>query len=218
MRSPVPLPRLHIITDTRPDADPVGVVEAALEAGARLVQVRGEDRYTDRLTFDLSRTIARLCREAGAVCLVNDAVHVAMAVGADGVHLGADDLPADAARAILPETAIVGATCRDPHEARAARRVGATYLGVGPVRASGTKTALKRIIGLDGMGAVAGAVDLPVIAIGGLDADLAAECVENGAHGVAVVSAVSRAADVKAAVGELLHAVGERAGTPAGAV
>jgi len=219
------LPRLHVITDTRaavaPTAaeadstgaaarqrDPLRVVAAALAAGARLIQVRPEDHYTDRAAFDLAAAVAALCDAHGAVCLVNDRVHIAQAVGADGVHLGAEDLPLDAARRLLP-AAIIGGTCRDPESARAARRAGADYLGVGPVWGTTTKTGLPQPIGLAGLAAVCAAVDLPVIAIGGITAERAALCREAGAHGVAVVGAVAAAADPAAATAELLAAVGE---------
>jgi thiamine-phosphate pyrophosphorylase len=211
------LPRLHVITDTRgpvanavgPLHDPLSAVEAALAAGARLVQVRPEDHYTDRAAFDLATAIAALCDQYGAICLVNDRVHLAQAVGADGVHLGADDLPIDAARRILPAVSIIGGTARDPESARAARRAGATYLGVGPVWGTTTKTGLPQPIGLEGLAAVCEAVDLPVIAIGGITAERAALCREAGAHGVAVVGAIASAADPRAATAELLEAVGE---------
>ncbi|THV28687.1 thiamine phosphate synthase [Glycomyces paridis] len=206
------LPRLHVITDTRTGAplrDPLDVVAAALAAGARLIQVRTEDHHTDRAAFDLAAAVTARCAEYGALCLVNDRVHVAQAVGAGGVHLGADDLPVDAARRILPAGAVIGGTCREPEAARAARRAGATYLGVGPVWGTATKTGLPEPIGLDGLAAVCAAVDLPVIAIGGIDAERARRCREAGAYGVAVVSAVAAASDPGAATAELLAAIGD---------
>nr|WP_245680875.1 thiamine phosphate synthase [Glycomyces harbinensis] len=189
--------------------DPVSVVAAALAAGARLVQIRPEDHYTDRAAFDLAAAIAALCDAHGALCLVNDRVHIAQAVGADGVHLGADDLPVDVARRLLPAASIIGGTCRDPESARAARRAGATYLGVGPVWATSTKAGLPQAIGLEGLAAVCEAVDLPVIAIGGITAERAAQCREVGAYGVAVVGAIAAADDPGRATAELLEAVGE---------
>ncbi|WP_051325448.1 thiamine phosphate synthase [Glycomyces tenuis] len=203
------LPRLHLITDTRDGASPLAVAQAALEAGARLVQIRPEDHYTDRAALDLAAALAELCDQWNAVCLVNDRVHIAQAVGAHGVHLGADDLPVDVARRILPDAAVIGGTCREPESARAARRAGATYLGVGPVWTTSTKTGLPRPIGLDGLAAVCEAVDLPVIAIGGITAERARECRAAGAHGVAVVGAIASADDPKRATAELLEAVGE---------
>jgi thiamine-phosphate pyrophosphorylase len=203
------LPRLHVITDTRDGAAPLTVAKAALEAGARLLQVRPEDHHTDRAALDLTAALAELCARHESLCLVNDRVHIAQAVGAHGVHLGADDLPVDLARRLLPANALIGGTCREPEAARAARRAGADYLGVGPVWSTGTKTGLPDPIGLDGLAAVCEAVDLPVIAIGGITAERAGACRDAGAHGVAVVGAVSRAPDPGRATAELLDAVGE---------
>lgn len=189
--------------------DPLVVAEAALAAGARLIQVRPEDHYDDREAHDLAAELMALCERYGATCLINDRVHISQAVGAHGVHLGARDLPIDAARRILAPGAIIGGTCREPEAARAARRAGATYLGVGPVWATTTKTGLPTPIGLEGLAAVCAAVDLPVIAIGGITASRAAECRAAGAHGVAVVGAIAAAEDPAAATAELLAALDE---------
>jgi thiamine-phosphate pyrophosphorylase len=115
-------PRLHVITGAR---RPVEVVTAAVAASVRLgvpdrlaIQVRVEDDITDRSLYDLSATILAICRPQGVLCLINDRLHIALAVGADGGHVGADDLPVAAARKILG--GVVGATCRDPESARAA--------------------------------------------------------------------------------------------------
>ncbi|WP_084471791.1 thiamine phosphate synthase [Haloglycomyces albus] len=214
MRLTSQLPRLHLITDTRLDSNPIQTAEAALDAGVRLIQVRTEDHFTDRAEFDLARCLMEMCRQSGAWCLINDSVHIAQAVGADGVHLGDDDLPVDAARRILDPTLTIGATCRGPQSARAARRAGADYLGVGPVNATTTKISLSETLGTDGLKAVCTAVELPVVAVGGIDAASAASCRAAGAHGVAVVSAVSRARDVRSATSELLDAVGETFSVP----
>src|SRR6266511_254172 len=122
-----PLGRLHLVTDVRRDRDPVGVVRAALSAGVPVVQVRVPDHVSDLGAYHLSMIIADLCREAGATCLINDRLHIALAVGADrgqavaadvpavgpdGGHVGGDDLPVAAARRVLGPDAILGATGR----------------------------------------------------------------------------------------------------------
>ncbi|MET7422877.1 thiamine phosphate synthase [Dactylosporangium sp. NPDC005555] len=196
------LGRLHLITDTRPGRDVPGVVGHALAAGFGVVQVRPEDTVTDREAYDLTLRIVALCRAAGAVCLVNDRLHIALAAGADGAHVGADDLPVSAARRILGPAAILGATARDPASARRAVLDGATYLGVGPAWATTTKTGLPPAIGLPGVRAVVEAVDVPVIAIGGVTPSRAAELFAVGAHAVAVVGAMSGAPDPAAAAAE----------------
>ncbi len=193
------LGRLHLITDTRPGRDVLDVVAHALAAGFGVVQVRPEDAVTDREAFDLTVRVLALCRAADALCLVNDRLHIALAAGADGGHVGADDLPVAAARRVLGPHAILGATARNPAAARAAVADGATYLGVGPAYATTTKTGLPPAIGPDGVRAVVEAVDVPVIAIGGVTPERAAVLFGAGAHAVAVVGALSTAVDPAAA-------------------
>jgi thiamine-phosphate pyrophosphorylase len=171
------------------------------------VQVRVEDEVCDRDAFDLAARILELCRAAGATCLVNDRLDVALAVGADGGHVGAGDLPVGAARRVLGPRALLGATVRDPVAARAAVAQGASYLGVGPAFPTGTKAGLPEPIGVAGIGAVAAAVEVPVIAIGGVTAARVPELAGAGAYGVAVVGAVCAAPDPAGATAELLAAL-----------
>jgi thiamine-phosphate pyrophosphorylase len=201
---PVALGRLHLVTDVRRDRDPVGVVRAALSVGLPVVQVRVPDHVSDRGAYDLSRIVLDLCRSAGATCLVNDRLHIALAIGADGGHVGGDDLPVDAARRVLGPDTILGATARDPVAARAAVAAGASYLGVGPAFATRTKEGLPDPIGVAGVAAVAAAVDVPVIAVGAVTRERVAPLLAAGAHGIAVVTAVSDAADPAAATAALL--------------
>lgn len=205
------VPRLHAITPAPagpPVADPavLAATRAIVAAGGPLVQARvkaGSDR--DRLA-----AVRALHEAAGpAVFLVNDRIDLALAGGADGVHLGADDLPVDVARRLLPRTALVGATARDPETATAAARAGADYLGVGPVFASTTKTAgLPPPIGLAGVAAVAAAVTIPVLAISGVEIGHVPDLLAAGAHGVAVVAALYGAEDPAAATTAFLDALG----------
>lgn len=204
-----PIGRLHLITDTRPGRDPLAVVSAALAAGTPVVQVRVEDSATDLAAYDLARRIVDLCARHGATCLVNDRLHVALATGADGGHVGALDLPVAVARRVLGPEAVLGATARTPEQARAAVAAGASYLGVGPAYATATKDGLPAPIGPAGVAAVAAAVPgTPVIAIGGVTAERVPELLAAGAYGVAVVGAVGAAADPARAAAKLLAAVG----------
>lgn len=201
--------RLHVITDTRPGCEPIRVTEAALAAGAPVVQVRFEDHYTDREAFDLAEAVVDLCRDYGATCLINDRLDIALAVGAHGGHLGQQDLPVSAARRILPSEAVVGATSRDPHSARAQQRAGASYLGVGPAHRSPTKPDLPTPLGAERIGELARSVDIPVIAIGGVTVEAVPTLRAAGVFGIAVVGAVSRAADPYAATRRLLEVLDE---------
>ncbi|MGW5673248.1 thiamine phosphate synthase, partial [Micromonospora sp. NPDC003776] len=185
------LGRLHLITDTRPGRDPLAVLCAALPVARAdlVVQVRVTDEASDREAYELARQVVALCRPYGATCLVNDRLHVALAVGAAGGHVGADDLPVAAARRVLGASAVLGATAREPVAAAEAVAAGAGYLGVGPCHATTTKSGLPDPTGPEGVRAVAGAVDVPVIAIGGVTAASVPALRAAGAYGVAVVGA-----------------------------
>jgi thiamine-phosphate pyrophosphorylase len=196
-----PIGRLHLVTDS------LSVAAAALAAGAGTIQVRVPDSTTDRDCYDLAARVLDRCRAAGATCLVNDRLHIALAVGADGGHVGGDDLPVAVARRVLGPDAILGATARDPVTAQAAVAAGASYLGVGPAYATRTKEGLPDPIGPAGIRAVASAVTVPVIAIGAVTAARVPELLAAGAYGVAVVTAVSDAPDPAAAAAELLAAL-----------
>lgn len=208
------LGRLHLVTDTRPGCDPLAVLRSAL-AGARavsavdqlVVQLRVEDQISDREAYHLAQRAVAICADAGVPLLINDRLHIALAVGAAGAHVGALDLPVDAARRVLGSTAVLGATARTPDAAREAVAAGADYLGVGPCYLTRTKEGLPDPIGPAGVRRVAAAVDAPVIAIGGVTADRVAELVAAGAYGVAVVGAISMAPDPARANGELLTAL-----------
>ncbi|MET8909867.1 thiamine phosphate synthase [Micromonospora sp. NPDC004551] len=203
------LGRLHLITDTRPGRDPLAVLRAALPvARAELVvQVRVEDDATDREAYELAHRVVGLCRPYGATCLVNDRLHVALAVGAAGGHVGAEDLPVAAARRVLGADAVLGATAREPGSAAAAVAAGAGYLGVGPCHATTTKSGLPDPIGPAGVRAVAGAVAVPVIAIGGVTAASVPALRAAGAYGVAVVGALSGSPDPARTTAELIAAL-----------
>jgi thiamine-phosphate pyrophosphorylase len=196
--------RLHVLVDS------LGVAEAALEAGAPTLQVRLKTG-TDRDHLRLATTIAERCRDAGATCLVNDRADLALAIGADGVHVGAEDMPVAVVRRLLGPAAIVGGTARDPETARALVADGATYLGVGPTFVTRSKRGLPEPIGVEGVRAVARAVDVPVIAISGITPDLVDEVIGAGAHGVAVISAVADSPDPHIATHDLLLAVAKAA-------
>ncbi|MHB1535267.1 MAG: thiamine phosphate synthase, partial [Acidimicrobiales bacterium] len=146
--------RLHLITDTRCGRDPRALVPVALDAGAEVVQVRAKG-WPDRELYALAEQVARWCAAYGATCIVNDRVDVALAAGASGVHLGAEDLPVALARRLLGPDAAVGSTARDAGAARAAVAAGASYLGVGPCYATATKAGLPDPIGPAGLAAVA---------------------------------------------------------------
>lgn len=189
------------------------VVRAAIDGGVDVVQLR-EKHATARERYELGLELRDLTREAGVAFVVNDRVDIAAAVDADGVHLGDEDLPVSVARDHLGEEAIVGRSVSTPEAAREAERAGADYLGVGAVFATGTKDVAddEAEIGTERVAAVAAAVDIPVVGIGGITADNARAVAEAGASGVAVVSAITDADDPAAATRRLRRAVDEGRG------
>lgn len=203
-----PIPRLHIVTDTRRGRDPLGDVRAALAAGTRAIQVRAKDA-TDREALALTRAVLALARPLGALVIVDDRVDVALLAAADGVHLGATDLPVREARTMTPLGFVIGATVRDAESAWAAEAAGATYLGAGPVHPTATKPGLPDPLGPSGIAAICAATRLPVIAIGGVTPPLVPDLLAAGAHGVAVVTALSEAADPAVAPAALMAALPE---------
>ena len=200
------LGRLHVLTDARGGRAALEVVSAAVGAGAPVVQVRAKG-CSDRTLYEFACQVVGICAPHGTTCIVNDRVDVALASGAAGTHLGADDLPPAAVRRVAGPDHLVGGTARDPRRAAGLVAAGADYLGVGPAYETSTKTGLPDPLGPARVAAVADAVQVPVIAIGGVTAERVPELLAAGAHGVAVVAAVSGAGDPAAATRRLLRAL-----------
>jgi len=177
------------------------VVEAAIAGGVDVVQLREKD-VSARERYEMGREVRELTREAGVPLIVNDRVDLALALEADGVHLGDEDLPVSVARELLGEDAIVGRSVSFVEDARGAERAGADYLGVGAIYATGSKDDIDEAeyaIGTDRLAEIVDAVDIPVVGIGGIGADNAGEVIEAGAEGVAVITAITGADEAAAA-------------------
>ena len=199
--------RLIVITD-RGLAGPRGVaqvVAAALQAGAPAVQLR-EKTLPPREVLTLARRLRADTAAAHSLFFVNDRVDLALAVGADGVHLGPGDLPVSAARRIAPPGFLIGYSADDEDTARAAVADGADYIGCGTVFPTRTKLDAGETIGLDGLARVVRGAGAPVVGIGGITAPLAHRVFRTGVAGCAVVSAVMGHPDPARAVEELLRA------------
>ncbi|QWC18121.1 thiamine phosphate synthase [Halorubrum sp. 2020YC2] len=186
------------------------VVAAALDGGVDVVQLRDKG-HTDRERYQTGLRLRELTAEADVPLLVNDRIDLAAAVDADGVHLGQSDLPVSVARERLGESAVVGVSASTVGQAREAEAAGADYLGVGAVYATASKDVPdeRNGVGTERIAAIADAVDLPVIGIGGIDASNAAPVVEAGATGVAALSAITAADDPEAATAALAGAVAD---------
>jgi thiamine-phosphate pyrophosphorylase len=182
--------RLHAIVEDLETA------RVAIGGGATVVQLRLKGVSTPEV-IERGRPFRPLCLAAGVTFIVNDDVEAALALTADGVHLGRDDAGAERA---LEAGLLLGLSASSVHEATAAERAGASYVGAGPVWATPSKADADPPIGLGGLRAICAAVSLPVVAIGGVDASNAAECVAAGATGVAVIRAARDARGLAAAL------------------
>jgi thiamine-phosphate pyrophosphorylase len=215
-------PTLYLVTDTalcrpRPVAD---VVRAAVAGGVTVVQVR-DKTASRRELLELTRAVQAAVPPSVPV-VVNDAVDVALLAGADGVHVGQDDLPPDEVRALIGPDALLGFSVSSAEELAAALALPpgtVDLVGIGPVRGTPTKPDAGRPLGLDGvreLAATARAAGLVPVAIGGIDAATAADVAAAGVDGVCVVSAICAAADPAAAARSLRDAVARgRAAVPA---
>lgn len=199
--------RLYVLTDRRLTPDVAAAVEQAILGGATVVQLR-EKGATTREWLRAGQEVMAVCRRYGVPFIVNDRVDVALALDADGVHVGPDDMPVSLARRLLGEDKIIGFSAGTEEEARQAEAEGADYLGIGAVFATGSKGDAGEPIGVDGFLRVRRAApSLPAVAIAGITPSRAEEVMAQGADGVAVISAVFGAPDVRRAAEALRAAV-----------
>jgi thiamine-phosphate pyrophosphorylase len=182
--------KLHAVVDDLETA------RTALEGGASVLQLRLKGASTEEL-IDRGAPFRLLATEYEVTFVVNDDVQAALALLADGVHLGRDDEGSELA---VEAGMMLGRSAATPAEAKEAELAGAGYIGAGPIWGTPTKPDADPPIGLDGLRAISAAVQLPVIAIGGIDATNVRDCIDAGAFGVAVVRAAAQAAELSAAL------------------
>ncbi len=175
------------------------VVKAALAGGADLIQFR-DKKMPDGEFRSLSKKLLRLCRAEGVPFIINDRVEIAMEIGADGVHVGHEDMSIADLRRSVPEEMIVGVSARNFDEAIALAHCGADYLGVGPIFATGSKADASDPIGVSELKRICEAVKVPVVAIGGITSVNLPRIIESGAAGAAVISAVTHAIEMTEAM------------------
>jgi thiamine-phosphate pyrophosphorylase len=182
------------------------IVAAAIRGGVTMVQYREKNGTTREMVTE-ALDLRNLCHGQGIPFIVNDRLDVALAVDADGVHVGQDDLPATLARKLIGRGKILGVSAGNVEQALAAVADGADYVGASPVFATPTKPDAPAAMGLQGLEAMARAIAVPLVAIGGVNASNAASMIRAGARGVAVVSAIVNADDVEAAARELRRVI-----------
>lgn len=194
---------LYVIIDAqtlgeRSDAE---ATRQVIQGGASVIQLRAKHRDKREL-IPVVRELKDICAEAGVLFIVNDHIDLALAIEADGVHLGQNDLPVPLAREILPLDKMIGCTARTVELAVATQKAGADYIGVGSIYSSPTKPGAE-VIGLGRLRAIRGAVSIPIVALGGLNQSNVSEVIEAGADCVAVVDAVLNAPDIRMATRRL---------------
>jgi thiamine-phosphate pyrophosphorylase len=192
----------YAMVDPAGGHEPVALARLLLDGGARVIQLRLKDASSREL-LAAARTIAAMCRERGALMIVDDRADVAMLSGADGVHLGQEDLALEAARRLVGPAMIIGISTHSVEQALAAERGGADYVGFGPMYPGGLRNndAGK---GLAMLRAVRAAVRIPIVAIGGITEASMPEVLAAGADACAIITDVVRAPDVAAKVRALL--------------
>lgn len=201
--------RLYAVTDNAwlGERTLAQCVAEALAGGATFVQLRDKKADEDALRAEAAELLD-LCRAAGVPFVINDNVEAALAVGADGVHVGQEDMACERARALLGPEAIIGVSTQTVEQARAAQAAGADYLGVGGVRGTATKPEAG-VLAPEQFRAIVAAVDIPVVAIGGIDAETMPLLADLNVGGAAVVSAIFAADDIKDATRELSRIIDE---------
>ena len=200
--------RVYFIVDPLDTGrDPVELGRAMLAGGARLLQLRLKDRASGELVT-IARSLRELTAAAGARFVVNDRIDVALAADADGVHLGQDDLPVAAARALLGPDRWIGFSTHSEAQLEAASGCGADYLSLGPIFVTTSKAKADPVIGPAVLRTARPRVAEPIVAIGGITAATAREVLDAGADAVSVIAAVVRAPDVMRATADLLTIAG----------
>lgn len=188
-------PRLYALTDASAPGSHVEQVREYADAGVRIIQVR-DKLASSRALYETVVAALEITRPRGVRLIVNDRVDVALAAGADGVHVGQDDLPAESAREILGPLAIIGISTHSLAQAAAAAGLPVDYVAIGPVFATTTKAKPDPVVGLEGLRAVRAAVTTPLVAIGGITLEKAPDVFAAGADSVAVVSDLRAGASV----------------------
>ena len=200
-------PSLYVVLDRQAAGgrDLADVLEATLAGGCRMVQLREKTWESGRL-LPLARRLREIAGRAGAIFIVNDRVDLAIAVGADGVHLGQDDLPPRVARPLLRPGMILGVSTHSVEQARQAQADGADYVAVGSMFPTRTKPDFE-LVGPALVRALRPEIRVPLVGIGGITPDNVGEVIRAGADGVAVISAVCGAPDPAAASAHFLDAI-----------
>ncbi len=199
---------LHVITDTTLQSrfTHPQLAKFAIQGGADTVQFRHKNGTTREL-IEIAEQMQVVCTQHGVPLIVNDRADIALAVGADGTHFGQDDMPVAIGRSILLQETIIGASARTEEKILEAISEGADYIGFGPIYQTSSKSNAETPKGLERLHRMCEIADCPVIAIGGITLETAAEVIQAGAHGIAVISAVCGQTDPLAATQSIMREI-----------
>lgn len=206
----ITIPRFYAILDAEQagERSPVVLCEALLGAGVRLIQYR-DKKASSRELFETSRELAERVRRAGGIFIVNDRADVARVAGADGVHLGQEDLPVEMARRVLEAGKYVGFSTHRLEQVVEAEQSSADYIAFGPIFSTQSKAQPDPVVGLEGLRAARRATRKPLVAIGGITLKRVREVLDAGADSVAVIADLLKAPDIATRAREFLKALGE---------
>ncbi len=192
---------LYVILDpsVRPDRPLVDVLQVSATAGAKIFQYRNKTASM-KIAYEEALSLRKAAQELGVLFIVNDRCDLALALDADGVHLGQGDLPIDLARKVMGHDKLIGISTHNREQVVAATAGGPDYLGFGPIFTPGSKVDHDPVVGLQGLRIIRPLTTLPIFAIGGITVDRVEEVIRAGADGAAVISAILKAPDISQAV------------------
>lgn len=199
---------LYVILDPSvcPERPLLDVLKASAEAGTRLFQYRNKVASM-KAAYAEALPLRRVAHEWGALFIVNDRCDLALAVEADGVHLGQGDLPLQYARKVMGADKLIGISTHNPEQVLIATAGQPDYLGFGPIFIPGSKSDHDPVVGIEGLRVVRRLTPLPIIAIGGIGVETVEQVIQAGANGIAVISAILKAADVRQTVSDFVSRI-----------
>lgn len=200
--------KLYLVTDDQQDLSTLEhVVEQSVAGGVTMVQVR--EKHGDvRAFIERAQRVKAILSGTGVTLIINDRVDVALAVDADGLHLGQSDMPAEIARRLIGEDKILGLSIENEQQLKEAEHLPIDYIGLSAIFATPTKTNTKKHWGVEGLKSALETTKLPIVGIGGINESNIPELMATGVHGLALVSAICQADDPKAAAQHLLSLMG----------
>lgn len=199
---------LYVITDRKLAGNQplFNIIESAIAGGATIIQYREKQKSTKAMIGE-ARDLLEITKQANIPLIINDRIDVALAVDADGVHVGQDDCPAGLARKLIGNNKILGVSVKSVNEAVKAVNDGADYLGVGDIFGTKTKSDAGAPVGLEVLENIAGKVSLPIVGIGGINKENAGSVISSGADGIAVISAIIGTPDPEKEARQMLNII-----------